>query len=174
MSTAASLARGCRHSKLFGLLARLVGQAATWAGKGRRYQRCFMQERGVNIPEDLTYTPTHEWIRRTAEGVTIGISDYAQSELTDIVFVDLTEVGVHVNAGHEMCIIESVKAVAYIYAPLAGTIAVVNESLRKQPELINQDPYGEGWLVKITPDEPEHSVVLLTPIAYRRKLIEGD
>lgn len=133
-----------------------------------------MQERGVNIPEDLTYTPTHEWIRRSADGVTVGISDYAQSELTDIVFVDLPDVGTHVNAGHEMCTLESVKAVAYIYAPLAGIIAAVNESLRKQPELINQDPYGEGWLVKITPDEPEHSVVLLDPDAYRRKLIEGD
>jgi glycine cleavage system H protein len=128
----------------------------------------------MNIPDDLTYTPTHEWIRRGADGITVGISDYAQSELTDIVFVDLPEVGSHANAGHEICTLESVKAVAYIYAPLAGTIASVNENLRKQPELINQDPYGDGWLVRIAPDEPEHSVVLLDPPAYRRKLTEGD
>jgi glycine cleavage system H protein len=128
----------------------------------------------MNIPPDLQYTPTHEWLRRDAEGVTIGITDYAQSELTDVVFVELPEVGRHLNAGHELLALESVKAVAYVYAPLAGTIAAVNEKLRKQPELINQDPYGQGWIVRLTPDQPEHTVVLLAPAAYERKLKEGD
>ena len=128
----------------------------------------------MNIPDDLTYTATHEWLRRDPDGVAVGITDHAQSELTDIVFVDLPAVGAHVAAGHELCAIESVKAVAYVYAPLAGTLSAVNENLRKQPELVNQDPYGRGWLVKLAPDDPEHSVVLLDPTAYRRKLTEGD
>ena len=128
----------------------------------------------MNIPTDRQYTPTHEWIRRDAEGVTIGISDYAQSELTDVVFVELPEVGRHVNAGHELLALESVKAVAYVYAPMAGAVAAVNDKLRKQPELINQDPYGEGWTVRLIPDQPEHDVVLLDPAAYERKLKEGD
>ena len=128
----------------------------------------------MNIPANLQYAPTHEWIRRDADGITIGVSDYAQSELTDVVFVELPEVGRHVNAGHELLALESVKAVAYVYAPLAGTIAAVNENLRKRPELINQDPYGEGWIVRLTPDEPEHPVVLFDAAAYERKLKEGD
>ena len=128
----------------------------------------------MNIPDTLHYTATHEWIRRDADCVTIGISDHAQSELTDVVFVELPEVGRHVNAGHELLALESVKAVAYIYAPMAGAVAAVNEKLRKQPELINQDPYGEGWIIKLTPDQPEHTVVLLDPAAYQRKLKEGN
>ncbi len=128
----------------------------------------------MNIPTDLQYAPTHEWLRRDVEGVTIGISDYAQSELTDVVFIELPEVGRHVDAGHELLALESVKAVAYVYAPLAGTVAAVNEKLRKQPELVNQDPYGEGWIVRLTPDQPERAVVLLDAAAYERKLKEGD
>jgi glycine cleavage system H protein len=127
----------------------------------------------VNIPEDLTYTATHEWLRRDADGLTIGISDYAQSELTDIVFVELPEVGRHLAAGEEICALESVKAVAYLYAPVAGTIAEINEKLRKQPELINQDTYGEGWIVRITPDEPEKSTEILDAARYRVRVEEG-
>jgi glycine cleavage system H protein len=108
----------------------------------------------VNIPPDLQCAPTHEWVRRDADGVTIGIADHAQAELTDIVFVQLPEVGRHVNAGHELVTLESLKAVAYIYAPLAGTVAAANERVRAQPDLINLDPYGEGWLVKLTPPRP--------------------
>jgi len=128
----------------------------------------------VSILPDLRYAPTHEWVRRDADAVTVGISDYAQAELTDIVFVELPAVGRHVNAGHELVTLESVKAVASIYAPLAGTVAAVNERLRAQPDLINLDPYGEGWLVRLIPDQPEHAVVLLDAKAYERKLREGD
>ncbi len=106
--------------------------------------------------------------------MTVGISNYAQSELTDIIFVDLPEIGRYVNAGHELLVLESVKSVTYIYAPLAGIVAAVNEKIRKQPELINQDPYGQGWIVRLTPDQPEHTVVLLDATAYERKLKEGD
>lgn len=124
----------------------------------------------MNIPDDLSYTDTHEWLRRTSEGVVVGISDYAQSELTDVVFVELPETGRHLAAREEICALESVKAVAYIYAPVAGAIAAVNERLTKEPELINQDPYGDGWIVRIRPDEPEQSVDLMDPAAYREKV----
>ncbi len=127
----------------------------------------------MNIPDGLSYTSTHEWLRRGAGGLTVGITDYAQSELTDIVFVELPEVGRHLDAGEEICALESVKAVAYVYAPVAGSIAAVNESLRKRPELINQDPYGEGWIVRLAPDEPERSVDLLEVTAYRRHVEKG-
>jgi len=124
----------------------------------------------MNIPEDLKYTATHEWVRPTTEGLTVGISDYAQSELTDIVFVELPETGRALNPGDEICALESVKAVAYVYAPVAGTIAAVNERLTKEPELINQDPYGEGWIIRIAPTEPEKKVDLLEAPAYRQRL----
>jgi glycine cleavage system H protein len=124
----------------------------------------------MNIPEDLSYTATHEWLRRGPEGVTVGITDYAQGELTDIVFVELPEVGRHLNAGDEICALESVKAVAYVYAPVSGTIAAVNEKLAKQPELINQQPYGDGWIVRLTPDQPEETVELLNAAAYRARI----
>jgi glycine cleavage system H protein len=124
----------------------------------------------VNVPDELSYTNTHEWMRRGPEGVTVGITDYAQGELTDIVFVELPEVGRHLNAGDEVCALESVKTVAYVYAPLAGTISAVNERLRKEPELVNQQPYEEGWIVRLTPDDPGKTVTLLDAAAYRKKV----
>jgi glycine cleavage system H protein len=124
----------------------------------------------VKVPEDLSYTKTHEWMRRGADGVTVGITDYAQGELTDIVFVELPEVGRHLNAGDEICALESVKAVAYVYAPVSGTVAAVNERLTKEPELINQQPYGEGWIVRLAPEEPLKTASLLNPQAYRQRL----
>ena len=127
----------------------------------------------MDLPNDLTYTATHEWLRRGDDGHTDGISDHAQSELTDNVFVELPELGRHLDAGEEIGALESVKAVAYIYAPVAGTIAAVNEKLRKQPELINQDPYGEGWIIRLTPDDPEKSVELLDAAGYGAKLDAG-
>jgi glycine cleavage system H protein len=124
----------------------------------------------VNIPDHLSYTATHEWMRREDDGVAVGITDHAQSELTDIVFVELPQVGRHLSAGDEICALESVKAVAYIYAPVAGTITAVNDRLSKQPELINQDPYGEGWIVRIAPDQPEQTAALLDAAAYRVRI----
>jgi len=128
----------------------------------------------MSTRDDLQYTATHEWLRRDQDSVTVGISDHAQSELTDIVFVELPEVGRRLDAGEEICALESIKAVAYIYAPLAGAIAAVNQDLQKQPELINQDPYGLGWILRITPDEPEASVDLLDAAGYQAKLEAGD
>jgi glycine cleavage system H protein len=127
----------------------------------------------MNIPEDLSYTKTHEWIRRAEDGVTLGITDHAQSELTDIVFVELPEVGRHLGVGEEICALESVKAVAYIYAPVAGTVAAVNDKLRTTPETINQDPYGEGWILRLAPEEPEESAELLDAAGYRAAIEAG-
>lgn len=124
----------------------------------------------MNIPDDRSYTASHEWMQRSADGVTVGISDYAQGELTDIVFVELPEVGKHLNAGDEICALESVKAVAYVYAPVSGVVAAVNERLGKEPELVNQQPYGDGWIVRFTPDQPEKTVDLLDAAAYRKKV----
>ena len=124
----------------------------------------------MNIPDDLSYTATHEWMRRGEEGVAVGITDYAQGELTDIVFAELPEAGRHLNAGDEICALESVKAVAYVYAPLSGAIAAVNEKLKKEPELVNQQPYGDGWIIRLTPDQPEQTVDLLDAAAYRQKI----
>lgn len=127
----------------------------------------------MNTPDDLRYTATHEWLRREGDAVTMGITDYAQGELTDVVFVEIPEVGRHVSAGDEICALESVKAVAYVYAPVSGTISAVNERLKTEPELVNQQPYGDGWIVRLSPDSPEKTVDLFDAAAYRQKVEMG-
>lgn len=108
----------------------------------------------MEIPEDVRYTRSHEWIRVQDDGgMRIGISDYAQDALGDVVFVDLPEVGRAVAAGEPFVEVESTKSVAEVYAPIAGVIAAVNEALFDAPEIINGDPYGEGWFVVITPED---------------------
>lgn len=104
----------------------------------------------MHVPEDLIYTEEHEWIRR-GEGTTfrLGITDYAQDQLGDIVFIELPEVGANVESGGLLAEVESTKSVGEVYAPVAGTIAAVNASVSEHPELVNSDPYGEGWLVEI-------------------------
>ena len=124
----------------------------------------------MDFPDKLEYAETHEWMRREADSVTVGLTDFAQSELTDIVFVELPELPRQVEAGEEIASLESVKAVGYIYAPLAGTITAVNEKLKPTPELVNQDPYGEGWIVRIIPDAGAETVELMDAAAYRRRV----
>ena len=103
----------------------------------------------MNIPEDLRYSPEHEWVRLDGTTVRVGITDYAQDALGDIVFVDLPAVGTEVEAGGQLGEVESTKSVSEIYAPLAGTVTAVNDALTAGPETINQDPYGEGWLCEL-------------------------
>ena len=106
------------------------------------------------IPADLKYTKTHEWARLNPDGsVTVGITNYAQTQLGDMVFVELPELGRRVTAGEECAVVESVKAVSEVYSPLAGEVTAVNEALTEEPELVNQDPYGEGWLFQLQPSE---------------------
>lgn len=105
------------------------------------------------IPEDLRYTSEHEWLREGADGVVrVGVTDHAQLQLGDIVFADLPSVGDAVTAGSSVGTLESVKAVAEIYTPVSGTVTGVNESLSDEPELVNQEPYGDGWLIELRLD----------------------
>lgn len=113
-----------------------------------------------NIPEDLRYTKTHEWVRMD-EGtgiITVGITDYAQQSLGDLVFIELPEVGQELEAGEECAVVESVKAASDIYSPLSGEVVEVNASLIDNPELVNSSPYSEGWLIKLQPEAAEEEL----------------
>lgn len=104
------------------------------------------------IPEQLLYTKSHEWIRREDDGsVVIGITDHAQEALGDMVFVELPEAGIQVQAGADLGVVESVKAASDVYAPLDGEVLAINEDLADKPEVINADPYGEGWFLRLMP-----------------------
>ena len=120
----------------------------------------------MNIPEDLRYSPEHEWVRLEGTKVRVGVTDYAQDALGDIVFVDLPAVGSEVEAGGQLGEVESTKSVSEIYAPVGGSISAVNESLKKSPELVNSDPYGEGWIYEITTTSQSDYDALLDAAAY--------
>ncbi len=120
----------------------------------------------MNIPEDRRYTDQHEWALRVDGVIRVGITDYAQDALGDVVFVDLPEVGRTVAAGEMIAEVESTKSVAEIYAPIAGTVTAVNEALGDHLERVNDDPYGEGWFVAIEPDEPSALDALLDAASY--------
>ena len=123
----------------------------------------------MNIPEDLQYTESHEWVRIEGDTATIGITDHAQDELGDIVFVELPEEGDAFDAGESFGTVESVKAVSDLYAPVGGEVVEVNSALEDAPENINEDPYGEGWIVKLrTTDEAD----LLSPEEYEKVVEE--
>ena len=126
----------------------------------------------MNLPEDLKYTAEHEWVRAT-EGHTlrVGITDYAQSALGDIVYVSLPGVGTAVTAGQPMGEVESTKSVSDVFAPVAGTVLACNDALESQPELLNSDPYGEGWVVEIEVGDIGVVNSLLDADAYR-ELVE--
>lgn len=107
----------------------------------------------MELPDDLLYTEDHEWLRPSGGSFRLGITDYAQDQLGDIVFVELPKVGDSLSAGGMLAEVESTKSVGEVYAPVAGTITAINESVVDQPELINSDPYGAGWLVEMEPVE---------------------
>ena len=120
----------------------------------------------MNIPADLLYTKSHEWIRVEDKELLVGISDFAQQQLSDLTFVELPSVGDLFNAGDEIAVVESVKAAADVYAPVAGKVVAVNEVLEWSPELVNTDPFGEGWLFKIGHYDAADLDDLLSPEAY--------
>lgn len=126
----------------------------------------------MNVPEDLRYSSDHEWVRVEDGRLRIGITDYAQDALGDVVFVDVPEVGRQVTAGESFSEVESTKSVSDIYAPVAGEIVEVNSDLSDSPERLNEDPYGEGWICVIAPADPSAADALLDAAAYR-SLIEG-
>ena len=126
------------------------------------------------LPGDLLFTNDHEWLRRESDGsVTIGITEHAATALGDLVYVELPEAGQDVDEGGEMAVVESVKAASDVYAPIAGSIAAVNEDLADDPEKINADPYGDGWIVRINVEGFDDST-LMTPDAYQQMLDELD
>jgi len=121
----------------------------------------------MQCPEDLRYSKEHEWIR-VADGIgTIGITDFAQQELGDVVFVELPAIGTEVSPGQAFGVVESVKAVSDIFAPVAGTVTEINERLAAEPELLNQDPFGESWLVRVRLSEPGQVDGLMDADGYR-------
>lgn len=127
------------------------------------------------LPGDLLYTNDHEWLRREDDGtVTIGITDHAATALGDLVYVELPDIEQDVESGGEMAVVESVKAASDVYAPIAGNIVAVNEDLADEPGKINSEPYGEGWIVRMTPSEDIDESDLLTPDAYQQLLDELD
>ena len=126
----------------------------------------------MKFPEDLLYTETHEWVRDEENHVTIGLTDYAQSQLKDIVYVDIPEAGSVFKKGDSMGVVESVKTVADIYAPITGKVVETNFALKDHPQFVNEDPFGKGWLVKMEIQDREELKGLLSAKDYRGSLPE--
>jgi glycine cleavage system H protein len=126
-----------------------------------------------NIPNDLRYTKSHEWLRRGPDGtVEIGISDHAQSALGDLVFVEVPEAGRAVHAGEACAVVESVKAASDVYSPVSGKVSAGNAALASQPELLNHDPYGAGWLFRVQPNSPADEAALMSAADYAKYLAD--
>lgn len=121
----------------------------------------------MEFPEDLRYSAEHEWVRVDGDRARVGITDYAQDALGDVVFVDLPDVGLEVVASASCCEIESTKSVSEVYAPASGRVRAVNEALEEQPELVNTDPYGEGWIFELDLEDRGELEALLDAAAYR-------
>ena len=124
----------------------------------------------MNVPDNLLYTKTHEWIRREGDNIRIGITDHAQAELTDVVFVELPKVGTEVDAQAPIAVVESVKAASDIYAPVKGTIVEANNALTNNPALINTDPFGEGWIFLLKIENPDDLKQLKDAAAYKQQI----
>jgi len=121
----------------------------------------------VNVPEELKYTKEHEWLRSEGDLATVGITDYAQSELGDIVFVELPQAGDTVSQGKPFGTIEAVKTVADLFSPVSGEVSEVNPKIEEDPAVMNKDPYGEGWMIKVRMSDSSQINSLLSPTDYR-------
>jgi glycine cleavage system H protein len=124
----------------------------------------------ANIPEDLKYTKSHEWVHVSADTASVGISDHAQAELTDVVFVELPELGRTVSAGDAVAVVESVKTASDIYSPVSSEIVEVNAALGDNPALVNTEPYGSGWFYKIKLSQPGEADALLSATDYAAQI----
>jgi glycine cleavage system H protein len=122
------------------------------------------------IPDDLLYTESHEWIKREGNNVRVGVTDHAQSELTDVVYVELPKLERQVNAKEPVAVVESVKAASDIYAPVKGTVVEANKALEADPGLINREPYGQGWIFVLKFDNPEDLKNLKDAAAYKSQI----
>ena len=129
----------------------------------------------TQVPQNLKYTDDHEWVRTEADGaVTIGVTDHAQHQLGELVYVELPDAGRRFSRGDAMAVVESTKAASDVYAPLAGAVVEGNPALAGQPELVNTDPYGEGWLLRLRPDNATDIAALKDSAAYTQLLAAGD
>ncbi len=127
------------------------------------------------IPKELQYTQTHEWVRVEEDGsVVIGITEHAQSQLGELVYVELPDIGIRIHSQDEVSVVESVKAASDVYSPVSGKIIAVNEDLEESPSLVNSDPYGDGWLLRLEPDDPEEFKDLLDAEGYEEYLASAD
>ena len=124
----------------------------------------------MNVPDDLLYAETHEWIRREGDNVRVGITDHAQSELTDVVYVELPKMDRQANSKEAIAVVESVKAASDIYSPVKGTVVEVNKALEADPGLINREPYGEGWIFVLKIDNADDLKQLKDAAAYRKQI----
>ena len=124
----------------------------------------------MNVPDDLLYTESHEWIKREGDNIRVGITDHAQAELTDIVYVELPKKDRQVNAKEAIAVVESVKAASDIYAPVKGTVVDANQELSSNPALINTDPFGKGWLFVLKIDNADDLKQLKDAAAYRKQI----
>jgi glycine cleavage system H protein len=124
----------------------------------------------MNVPDDLLYTETHEWIKREGENVRVGVTDHAQSELTDVVYVELPKMDRQANAKEAIAVVESVKAASDIYAPVKGKIVEINKALEADPGLINREPYGQGWIFVLKIDNADDLKQLKDEAAYRKQI----
>ena len=124
----------------------------------------------MNVPDDLLYAETHEWIRREGDNVRVGITDHAQSELTDVVYVELPKMDRQANAKEAIAVIESVKAASDIYAPVKGAVVEVNNALESDPGLINREPYGQGWIFVLKIDNADDLKQLKDAAAYQKQI----
>jgi glycine cleavage system H protein len=128
----------------------------------------------MNFPEDLKYTKEHEWARQKGGRVTVGITDFAQDQLGDVVYVELPAVGDEVKRGESFGVVESTKAVSELFAPVSGRVVEVNDPLVEAPEIVNEDPYEEGWMIAIEPSDPKELAELLDVKAYAAFVAEQD
>ncbi len=120
----------------------------------------------MDLPEDLRYTREHEWARRKGTAVVVGITDFAQSQLGDVVYVELPDVGDGVKKGESFGVVESTKAVSELFSPVSGKVVEVNDPLKDAPEAINEDPYEEGWMIVVEPDDPKEIETLMDAKTY--------
>lgn len=126
----------------------------------------------MNVPDDLKYAESHEWIHPGGASSRVGITDHAQAELTDVVYVELPKVGAKIRAGQPVAVVESVKAASDIYSPVTGTITEVNTALENDPALVNTDPFGEGWIFAISLEDSTELENLKDPASYRALIAE--
>jgi len=125
----------------------------------------------MNVPDNLKYMESHEWVDSTGDDeASIGVSDHAQAELTDVVYLELPAIGTTVSKGDPIAVIESVKAANDIYSPVSGEVSEINEDLENEPELVNSDPFGAGWMFKIKLSDSSELESLMTPDAYREHI----